>query len=190
MKKLLLIVLLFILSCGQIPETRYFTIDYDYTMTGSTGSKGVLFIKKFTSDPIYFQDKLIYKTSRYEIKFDNYRRWVLAPSEMLKYKVTEHLRQSGLFDWVTMVTPREQEYLALSGTLKNFEELVENEKRMVKVTIFFQLQKHQDDKFIWSKEISSTVPINNFGVEGIIQSMSMATQQVFDKLAEHLSNLD
>jgi len=190
MKKLLLIVLLFLISCGQIPETRYFTIDYDYTTPGSTGGKGMLFIKKIKSDPVYFQDKLIYKSSRYEIKFDNYRRWVLSPADMLTYKAAEHLRRKDLFERVTLVTPQQQECLVLSGLLKNFEEFVENNKRLAKVTILFKLQKNQDNKIIWEKEISSTVPINDPGVEGIIRSMSQATKQVFDELSENLSDLD
>ncbi|MBN2412044.1 membrane integrity-associated transporter subunit PqiC [candidate division KSB1 bacterium] len=190
MKRLFLIVMLFLVSCGSVPETRYFTIDYDFTTHGSTDSKGVLFIKKFKSDPIYFQDKLIYKTSRYEIKFDNYRRWALAPSDLLTYKAAEHLRQAGLFKWITLITPRDKECLTLGGTLKNFEEFVENGKRAAKVTILFELEKNQDKGFLWVKEISSTVPINNPGSEGIIQSMSTATQKVFDELAENLKNLD
>ncbi len=190
MKRLFLIVLLFLVSCGNVPETRYFTIDYDFTKPGSTHGKGVLYIKKFKSDPIYFQDKLIYKTSRYEIKFDNYRRWVLAPSDLLTYKAAEHLRRAGLFEWVSLVTPRDKECLTLDGTLKNFEEFVENGKRAVKVTILFELEKNLDDGFFWVKEISSTVPINNPGIDGIIQSMSAATQNVFDELAEDLKNMD
>ena len=190
MKKLLLIFMLFLLSCGQVPETRYFTIDYDYSMTGQSGGKGLLLIKKFKSDPVYFQDKLIYKTSRYEIKFDNYRRWVLAPSEMLTYKAAEHLRRAGIFERVTTITPRNKEFLILSGMLKNFEEFVENEKRIARVTVFFKLKKNHDETFIWTKEISSTVPIHNSGIEGIIESMSKATQQVFDELTGNLSDLD
>jgi len=189
MKKLLIIILFFMVSCGQVPETRYFTIDYDFAGADSAEGKGMLYIRKFKSDPIYFQDKLIYKTSRYELKFDNYRRWVLVPADLLTFKAAEHLRRTGLFEWVTLITPHEHECLALNGTIKNFEEYVENNKRMVIVTILFDLQKDQESDLFWAKEISSTVPIKNPGAEGIIQAMSKATQQVFDELANNLRDV-
>ena len=108
---------------------------------------------------------------------------------MLTHKAAEHLRRAGLYDWVTLVPPREKQNLTLNGTLKNFEELVVNEKRMAKVTIHFELQNSQPNELVWSKEISSSVPIENSGVDGIVQAMSTATQQVFDELARNLGDL-
>ncbi len=187
MKKFIIIALLFICSCGQIPQTRYYTIDYDYADSGKADGKGVLFVKKFKSEPLYFQDKLIYKTSRYEVKFDNYRRWVLTPADMLTLKAVDHLGHSGLFTRVTLNPPDDKICYTLESTVKNFEEVIENMQRFALVTILFELEHAEQFGVVWAEQLTARTPITGAGEESIIAAMSASTRQVFDELVIKLA---
>ncbi|HPG40631.1 MAG TPA: ABC-type transport auxiliary lipoprotein family protein [bacterium] len=187
MKKFAVLALLLVCACGQIPQTRYFTIDYDYQNGKSAAGNGVLYIKKFKSEPLYFQDKLIYKTSRYEVKFDNYRRWVLTPADLLTQKAAEHLDHAGLYTRVTLNPPTDRVCYTLESTVKNFEEIVENNQRYALVTILFELEQNEQSGIVWAEQFTARTPIIEKGEEGIIAAMSASTRQVFDELVVKLA---
>ena len=186
MKKLvLLFFLVAFISCGKLPETRYFTLNYDMEQQPEAGH-GILFVKKFQTDPIYNNDKMIYKVSDYEVKFDNYRRWVLTPGDMLTVQATDHLRHSGMFDWVTNLPPRNREYKVLDGRVIHFEEIYEKEKRFVDVGIVFAMYLSHSEVPVLNKTIEQRVEITQPGVNGIVSAMSKATQMVLDQLVSDL----
>ena len=92
-----ILVFLLLLSCGRVPESRYFTVDYSLPQRGAADGRGILFVQSFTADDVHAQDKLVYRTSDYEVKLDHYRRWISSPTEMLTKKATEHLREMAIF---------------------------------------------------------------------------------------------
>ncbi len=186
MKKYLLgfIATLFLMSCGHIPETHYFTINYPLVSSQNANGHGVIWVRKYDSDPLYSQDKFVYKTSEYEVKFDNYRRWVSTPVELLTLQTVEHLRASGAFANVTLFQPRQDTYLYLSGRIKKFEEVWWGDEHLADVALWINVAKAPEHETVWSGLLEQKVKIDGPSENAILRAMSKAVQNTLNELVE------
>ncbi len=187
-KMIMLLALLPLLYCSRMPEIRYFTINYEFEKTSDT-KYDVLFVKNFKTEPIYNSDKLVYRVSDYEIKFDHYRRWVLTPAEMLSVQTLNDLRKSGLFNWVTDVLPRQKDFLRLEGMVLQFEETQQNGQRYANIKVLFSLHENETDDLRWNKELGANVLIDSPDSEGIVKATSQAVKLTMEQLVDELINL-
>ena len=185
----ILITFLILVSCGHVPETRYFKIHYDMLPAEKGVGDKILLIRKFTSDPIYQGDKLIYKKSDYEVKFDFYRRWITPPAEMLTTAAHSHIMGSGLYQRVTLVPPQFNSFLVLSGHVKQFDEVYSENGREARVALWVELLNFETKQLQWSGLLIGENPINGSGEDAIIQAMSQASNEVLDSLVKKLQEL-
>jgi len=184
-----LIFVLFLISCGHVPETHYFTIDYPLVSAENANGHGILWVKKFDSDYLYSQDKFVYQISDYEVKFDNYRRWVSGPAELLTLQAVAHLRASGAFKRVTMVQPRSRNWLVLSGRIKKFQENVKGTDHSAQVALWLQVTSVPERKLIWSGLLQQKVPIEGGSEDAILKAMSQAVQNIYSDLVMKLETI-
>ena len=181
--------LILLLACGKTPETQYFTLEWQQLSEKSLHGSGVLHIQNFDAVPMLKNDKMLYKTSMYQIKYDNYRRWVMAPSSMLTHKAAEYFMESGLFDNVVLDIPRGSDSLSLFGRVNHFEEIDYNNEHEVVISISFELTSFDKRKPLLHATIEKQVPITGGAVEDIVAAMSQATKLVFDDLSEKIAQL-
>ena len=188
MKKYLLglVSVLLLISCSHVPETHYFTIDYPLVPAENTNGHGVLWVKKFDTDDLYSQDKFVYQISDYEVKFDNYRRWVSTPAELLTLQAVAHLRACGAFKRVTMVQPRDRNYLVLSGRIIKFQENLKGTDHSAQVALWIQVTSEPGHKILWSGLLQQKVRIEGASENAILKAMSEAVQNGFSELVDKL----
>ena len=177
-------------ACGSAPETRYFAIHYDLPLVSAKAGSKVLFVQKLTADPLLRTDKMIYKPSKYEYKFDYYRRWAEEPADMLTSRLVRHLRASGVFKEVTLAPPRSQPFYMLSGQLRQFEETFENGKHLARVSLAIKVQDMKTQELLLDDTLDSFSEISRPGEEAILDAMSRATKSLLDNLAEKLAVLE
>lgn len=191
MRKLLLIILFSTIiwaSCGRMPQTHYYSLEYELLSEPLSASPLPVFIEKFAAYPLMDQDKLLYKTSPFEFKLDAYRRWVLPPHAMLTQKADEYFKQRSIFSEVLHKIPSDRACYLLTGRVMHFEEIDFGGQRMALVSIWFETFNLKNETMILSEIIEKQSPIEGNDAEAIVKAMSEATASVFDALAQALSS--
>ncbi len=188
--KLLFVILVSLLlaTCGKVPETHYFTLEWQQLAKPAT-SDAVLFVQRFDAVPMLKNDQMMYKTSPYEIKYDNYRRWVMSPSLLLSHKTAEYLSTSGLFDHVVVDVPRASATHSLFGHVTHFEDIDFGGRHHVRITVTFELKDIQEDKVLFNTTLSQEADVSENSAEGIVVAMSAATRQMLDDLSREIQNV-
>jgi ABC-type uncharacterized transport system auxiliary subunit len=190
-KNLLLIFVFAMLNaCGNVPETHYYTVELKQLSQQNEHIGALLHIQAFDASTVLKYDKLMYKTSPYEIKYDAYRRWVATPSTLLSEKAVEYFRQSLLFDHVVMDMPQSREGYSLFGYVNHFEESLKNGQRLAVVSVAFDVYNLANRKLELHKNITQSAPIQNSTIDGIMAAMSSSVQSVFDELAKEMLKLN
>ena len=187
MKKLLHIFLFlnlsFLFSCGSSPETHYYLIEFPISIESPLTAKYpiTLALERFQAVPLYEDDRIIYRESKYEVKFYNYRRWVSPPTKIVTEKFLEQLKISGLFKNVVRYPYASQANYLLRGTVKAFEEWDEKEKWFGKVVLEISLEKLENHELIWQGVLSKTTPAEKRHPREIVEALSVSLQACIDE---------
>lgn len=181
-----LFVLLLFSACGQPPQTRYYTVEYQLLSQPQPVNPLPLFIRNFDAGPLLDQDHLLYKTSSYELKLDPYRRWILPPHQLLTDKARDYFQRRGIFSKVLYQIPPNREAYELVGHVQHFEEIAFGSQHSVHVAVWFELSHVGSKTVALSQVFEKSVTIVGDQPEDIIKAMSEATLAVLDDLASAL----
>jgi len=189
-KSVLPIFSLLFFACGHAPQTRYFLIDVPRPKQVRAAKDTDLWLKEVRTDAVHNQDRLIYRTSPYEIHYDSYRRWALAPVEMVKQSTLDYLGRVGLFRQVAENLPnRQQPYWCLSLTIRQFEEVLTGTQRFARVALQVGVEEGLAGLSLWEGEVMAEAPIQGQDTEAIIQAMSTATEKTLQQLTAQLTKI-
>jgi ABC-type uncharacterized transport system auxiliary subunit len=175
-------------SCGRVPQTHYYALEYQLLSEPLVMSPLPVFIEKFAAYPLMDQDNLLYKTSPFEFKLDAYRRWVLPPHAMLTQEADAYFKQRKLFSEVLHKIPSDRACYLLTGRVMHFEEIDFGGQRTAFVSIWFETFNLKTETLVLSEIIEKKSQIQGDDAEAIIKAMSEATASVFDALAQALSS--
>ncbi len=150
------LVFLTLVSCGGIPPTYYYRVDYDLDKATGNGHhlEKTLAVAQFSSDVLYETDKIVYRNSPYEAQFYHYRRWVAPPKKLVGERILRHLQTSRLFGRVVKFPASGQIDYILRGNLQAFEEWDEGDHWFGLVSVEFQLHERATEEVIWQAELS------------------------------------
>ena len=104
---------------------------------------------------------MVYKVEPYELKFDHYRRWVATPSSLVTEKTVAHMRSLKLFERVTTQMPHDQNCLMLTGTIKQFEEVVGSAEHVARVSLWIEVQDFPKREVCWAGMLNAEEPIRD-----------------------------
>lgn len=170
-----------LVACGKVPETHYFTLEWQQ-LSEPTAGDAVLLVQRFDATPLLKNDEMMYKTSAYEIKYDNYRRWVMSPGVLLSHKTADYFSGTGLFKQVVVDTPSDAITHVLSGHVTHFEEIDFGGQHNVHISVNFELKDLENKSTVVTTTISKQVDVTGNSAEAIVQAMSTATKSVLDDL--------
>lgn len=176
-------------ACGNVPETKYFTIEWQKLSATTTTGKDILHIQPFDAAPMLKYDKMMYKTSMYEVKYDNFRRWAVAPGTLLSYKAAEYFQKTGLFDSVVLELPSGTQSYSLLGYVNHFEEIDYNNKHSVFVSVTFELTNFESRQPLLTTTIEKQVDVKAHSADAIVAAMSEAVKLVFDDLSTNIETI-
>ncbi len=143
-------------GCGTVPEIHYYVIDYPISpkQVDNPMFDIVLGVTSFRSDPIYEEDRIIYRESPYEVKFYNYHQWMIPPKEMVTEKALSQLTASGLFSLVVPFPQYSQVDYLLRGTVKQFEERDKDKQWFAHVRLHLELINRDTGKLVWRNDFT------------------------------------
>jgi ABC-type uncharacterized transport system auxiliary subunit len=197
MSKFIICIFLFSLilaSCGSVPPTFYYRLDYDINTTSSDASAipVKLGITSLKSDLLYESEKIVYRDSPYEAKFYNYRKWIAPPRKMIGEKLYKEYKQSQRFERVEQLPSNHKVDYVLGGRLLAFENWDEAEKWYGSVAIKFELLDNESREIVWEQTFSEkTIARNREPSEVVIainQSLNLVIEKSIEAAASYLSS--
>ncbi len=173
---------------GNVPETRYFVIDY--TPTPSQNSKPVLPVSvgvdKFRSDAVYRTDKIVFRKVPYQVEFYPYERWGARPEENVTDRLIDHLLATNRFREVIRATSGANSDYLVRGRVKRFEE--DSSKGFSAVAqIEMSLLHRKTGKVLLQKRVTRRTPAKSEPPQGFVNAMAENLKSLLDELAGEIS---
>jgi len=173
-------------SCGSIPEVRYYMIEppsqEKQSPADDVAAPVTVGIAAFDSSPIYEDDRIIYRDNPYEVKFYHYRRWVVAPAELVSEQIYEQFVASGAFSEVVRYGGGESADYVLNGDLLAFEEWDEKDTWYAQVGLRARLSQAGSGRVIWQDTLFKREPAAAKDPVHVVEAMSKALQGVVTEI--------
>lgn len=173
----------FFASCGGIPLTYFYRVDYEIMADGSNHRDAVpvtLAIAPFKSDILYESDKIVYRNSRYEVQFYHYRRWIVPPKKLVTEKLYEHYRASGNFERVVRTPSTFPVDYILQGRVQAFEEWDEKETWYGLVKLEFELRHAKTNEIVWKQVFSRKTMAQRKDPVSVVEAISESLNSVIN----------
>lgn len=187
-----------LLACGGVPQTFYYTLaKAPITPVETTGNNhgtlaAVLGVEKFKAETIYEDDRLIYRESPVEVKYDHYRRWAARPAQLVTDEIIRQIDGKRLFENVISVPAAARVDYVLRGKILAFEEWDRGEQWFGKVAFKVELYEASSRRLVWRGDFDCETPAEKrlpvSVVQAISQSLHECVEELMLKLAEELKS--
>ena len=168
-------------GCGaKIPPTHYYTFaPHAESMAQQPAAASVpamLGLAAFDANAPYQQDKIVFRTSPYEVNFYEYHKWLRPPTDIVTETVRQQIAAARLFRAVQDDDAR-TDYL-LRGRILMFDQwYIEQRSSEIRIEIRYQLQEAEDERTIWTETIATKATTPSLDILGTIQAFETALQQ-------------
>ena len=179
------------IGCGSVPPTYYYRLDYDINTNPSSVDASVpvtLGIGSLDADLLYESEKIVYRDTKYEAKFYNYRKWIAPPKKMIGEKIVKDYQRSGRFNRVIALPSSQPADYILGGRVLSFEEWDEGQSWYGSVAIEFSLKKADSYDTIWEKTLSDRTAAANKEPAEVVIAINKSLNKVIQQSIEDTSN--
>lgn len=173
---------LFLLSgCSSpVPITHYYTFhpqSFANKPPAATTVPHIVAIDTFNADVPYQQERIVFRTSPYEVNFYEYRKWLRPPTDLVTEQMYHALRASGLFR-DAQLSETGADYL-LQGRIVMFEQWYEESQQTstVHVGIRYALMTADEERVVWTETIETSAKTPSLEILESIQAFETALQQ-------------
>ncbi|MCG8607115.1 ABC-type transport auxiliary lipoprotein family protein [bacterium] len=187
----LLIVGLVCWHCGGVPPTYFYRVDQNLDKDPSNGTDVLpvsIAVAPFKSDILYESDKIVYRSSLYEVQFYHYRRWIAPPRKLVTEELYKHYRRSGAFKQVVRLPSTQAVDYVLTGQIQSFEEWDEKEAWYGLVALEFQLQDPETKETLWESVISERSLAEKKDPVSVVRAINASLNAVLSKSISELKN--
>ncbi len=173
---------LFLAACAAAPEIRYFRVEYP--LPGPSANSPLpltLGIARLTAPEPYHQERIIYRTSPYQVQYYAHDRWESPPVDMVNDRLLEQFVASG---WFRRVVPwRRGEALdyRLEARLRRFEELDEADGWYGLVEPEYEIVD-RDGRSLLREVASQPVRAESRNPEGTAEALSRGLRAALDEV--------
>ncbi len=188
---IIVVFVLFFLSCGKTPTTHFYLIDYPITQQSANSSPAFeisIGVAKFSVDPLYSDGRLVYRENPYEGNYYFYHRWITDPGKMITEKVIEQLNGSGLFSQVVPFPRFSQCEYILNGNVKAIEEWDEKNLWSAKVKIEYELSDNKTRDLLWRRIIEQQNPVSQKTPFDLVTAINTCVRQNVEELQQVLND--
>ena len=173
---------LFLAARAAAPEIRYFRVEYP--LPGPSANSPLpltLGIARLTAPEPYHQERIIYRTSPYQVQYYAHDRWESPPVDMVNNRLLEQFAASG---WFRRVVPwRRGEALdyRLEARLRRFEELDEADGWYGLVEPEYEIVD-RDGRSLLREVASQRVRAESRNPEGTAEALSRGLRAALDEV--------
>ncbi len=187
--------LLFLVSCAaNIPLTHYYT--FQPLFNKSTEAKSpkypyILGIDAFEADTPYQQERIVYRTSPYEINFYEYRRWLRPPTELVMQQVRKHIKMAALCTRVHTFSFESYADYIIQGEITMFDQWYQDKNTsLIQVGIQYQLLDSETEQILWIDNIETTATVPSLAISiEIVKGFESALQRNIQQMLIAIENV-
>ena len=146
---------------GTSEPTRYYTLAVESIDMPSPGNaSGRLQVRKFTIEPAYQRNNIVYRESAYDFMFYDLDLWASRPEQMVAQVAAEYIEKSGIFQAVESRASGKPE-LELLGHIDAIEEIDEGSSQYARLSLRLTLQKPDSDAPLWEKRFDERQSVSS-----------------------------
>ena len=189
---LLFLLPLFYVCSSTVPETHFYMIDYPVQEIPNNSPPKynvTLGVARFSADPLYAQERIVYRESHYEGKYYNYHQWVTPPAVMISDKIIEQLKTSNLFKHVVDFPRIAKVDYILRGTVKNIEEWDEGDQWFAKVKFDVELIDSRTQELVWQQTFSKKIPVAEKKPFEVVKGINSSVQECIGEVQQELNTI-
>lgn len=169
-------------GCSLIPmqpyiQTYYFDIGSPEASLG-TPQKDLTIMNIARSGP--YREKMVFRTSQTSVRFDEFNRWSMPPTEMIKRYLTM------IYETNNEVGSEKGKKYSLNGELTQLEADLPNKK--VNLTIRFELNQSDSNKNVWLKSFSQQIPVQKVTGQSFAKAVKFGVDNIIKELDMHLES--
>ena len=175
-----LLCIIWLCGCSNIPPTHYYTFRPDSEKTATTTSPKyphIVAIDAFEAEVPYQQDKIVYRTSPYEVNFHEYRRWLRPLEELVTEQVLKLVSAAGMFQDVhTQAFESYADYI-IRGRIKMFDQWYSEGTSSVRVRLEYHLIALKEERIIWMDTVETETDIPGLEIVETVKGFETALQE-------------
>ena len=176
-------------------EVHYYALSLSSRTTGaaptahtkaSPGSPTSLVVRPFTAHQPYNRDRIVYRSSPYQVDFYHYHRWVSKPAAMVTTLTRRALQQSHLFSTV-YPTPDAPADMRLGGVIRQCEEIDQAQSWQAVLSIDVWLSRSRNASPFWFETYTATQQASKRNPAAVAEAMSRNLQEILQQLSADLA---
>ena len=180
-----------LVSCGAAPPKRYYTLANDTKIPAAktptpTCTLPLVIASVMAASP-YEDDKIVFRSNDFEIRYYNYRFWVDPPEKMMSGLLQRRMESSGLFEAVEYRINSASEHLALYVKLNAIEERDRDEQWYARLAMSFVLKTSDKEEVIWTHAFDKERRATEQSALGIVATLSDIYNHEVEDAIESLS---
>jgi uncharacterized lipoprotein YmbA len=173
--------MLLLAACVSAPEVRYFRVDPALPAPTTEAPLSVtLGVARVAAAEPYRQERIIYRTSPYEVQLYGGERWESSPADMVGQALLDRLRRSGLFRRV-VVWRRGEADARLEVRLRRFEEVDESDGWYGVVELEYEVIDG-DGKSLFRGVSDQRLRAESRSVDGVVRALSRGLSTSLDEV--------
>ncbi len=170
------------------PSVQYYVLALPQLPEPSSPASPTLVVHAFRAHDPYDQQRLVYRSSPYQLDFYTYHRWASAPAAQVTDWTRRYLRSSGLFAKVFPTPEGDADYV-LGGTLRHIEELDRDETWEAALEIEVWLTRPPQRTPVWFESYAVTHQAAKRNPAAVAEAMSHNLGVILHRLAADLRPL-
>jgi len=170
------------------PEVRYYTLMLTVPEAHSGMAQTSLVVRPFTAHDPYNQERMVYRSSSYQLDFYNYHRWAASPAEQVTDWTRRYLTGAGLFAKV-FPTSNGSADMALGGKVRQIEEIDHEQTWDAVLSVDFWLTRSDQHSPFWFQSYTATRQAAKRNPESITEALSRNLEDILRRLTADLMSV-
>jgi ABC-type uncharacterized transport system auxiliary subunit len=171
-------------ACGAVPEKRFYAMVNEPVPGGPPGPQATCIRTVVVSQPEiavpYDNDRIVFRTDDYEVKYFNYDLWVSRPQDMIQQLVARRIEGAHLFAAVDPQLEGARERFTLLTAIDALEMVVKENVVEARLAISFRLQDTAIDQVVWRHGFDVRRPVPAKGREVRVGEMIRTVNAVYN----------
>lgn len=168
------------------PEVRHYTLTVPIPAAATQTAKSTLVVRPLSANEPYNQERLVYRTSPYQLDFYNYHRWAAPPAEQVTDWTRQYLRGASLFAKVYPTGEGIADF-ALGGRIRQLDEIDNDKSWDATLSVDFWLISDDHRKPLWSQSYTATRQTARRNPAAVAEAMSLNLEEILGRLAADLA---
>jgi ABC-type uncharacterized transport system auxiliary subunit len=150
-------------TCGAVPEKRYYAVVNDpgppAEASGVPACARPIVIPAMEIAVPYDNDRIVFRSDGFEVKYHNYDLWVSRPQDMFQQLLSQKLERARVFSAVEPQIASSRDHLALLATIDAVELIARGEHLEARLAMTLRLRDTAAEATVWEHAFDSRRPV-------------------------------